>query len=234
MTAPDWNEGRRTAGAPTLPCTHRALMHDFPSRKGPSSLYREWALPTGAPDRWEEEHKPKTQICLPAGSTALPRAPACSLHTEHRMGGTHGAASTSCPSCSYWLVLVGCETESRMGIDFLYGDRGDSRLLGWEKDDSCGKWWMIMRGSGFSWILEAEKQEGVYEMSLTKFAVLIFLELPTEHNEDEIKYFSTALETPCCIRKGKNTYIKKANPSIVCICASNFQQSKRNFFKRQL
>lgn len=74
-------------------------------------------------------------------------------------------------------------------------------------------------------------------MSLTKFAVLIFLQLPTEHNEkrreDEIKYFCTALETPCCIRKGKK-YIKKANPSLGCICACNFQQSKRNFFKKQL
>lgn len=37
-----------------------------------------------------------------------------------------------------------------MGIDFLYGDREDNRLFGWEKDDSCGKRWMIMRGSGFS------------------------------------------------------------------------------------
>lgn len=53
-------------------------------------------------------------------------------------------------------------------------------------------------------------------MSLTKFAVLIFLELPTEHNEkrreDEIKYFSTALETPCCIRKGKKNHKKRQIP----------------------
>lgn len=193
-----------------------ALMRDFPSRKGLSSLYGEWALPAGARDRWDKEHKPKTQICLPAGSTALPRASACSLHIRHCMGGTRGAASTSSPSCSYWLGLEGCGNESRMGIDFPYGDRGDNRLLGWEKDDSCGKRWMIMRGSGFSWVLVAEKQEDVCEMSLTKFAVLIFLELPTEHNEkrreDEIKYFSTALETPCCIRKGKKKHKKRQIP----------------------